>query len=243
MIFLLFDIEVAILGPWAMALRDLGWPGFVQILVFFVILAVALCTSGGRACWIGGREAIPTTCARPSRDRRRQEIRLWRLETDLPGDPGSHHHPRESGAVEPALGHLAGDLRPRRCAIEMMAMASSRYDISRFGAEVFRGSPRQSGSDDHRRASLPEVGPGAAPHLRPVPRPKWVISMARARACGGVRQRTRSCRARPGRADRRLTSPVVRRVPKPCSTGSSCCRRRSTPRRCSRMDAQGHSIC
>ena len=35
MIFLLFDIEVAFLGPWAMALRDLGWPGFVQIVVFF----------------------------------------------------------------------------------------------------------------------------------------------------------------------------------------------------------------
>ena len=29
MIFLLFDIEVAFLYPWAMALRDLGWPGFV----------------------------------------------------------------------------------------------------------------------------------------------------------------------------------------------------------------------
>ena len=41
MIFLLFDIEVAFLGPWAMALRDLGWTGFVQILVFFLILAVA----------------------------------------------------------------------------------------------------------------------------------------------------------------------------------------------------------
>ncbi len=40
MIFLLFDIEVAFLYPWAMALRDLSWPGFVQILVFFVILLV-----------------------------------------------------------------------------------------------------------------------------------------------------------------------------------------------------------
>jgi NADH-quinone oxidoreductase subunit A len=38
MIFLLFDIEVAFLYPWAMALRDLGWTGFLQILVFFVIL-------------------------------------------------------------------------------------------------------------------------------------------------------------------------------------------------------------
>ena len=38
MIFLLFDIEVAFLYPWAVALRELQWTGFVQILVFFVIL-------------------------------------------------------------------------------------------------------------------------------------------------------------------------------------------------------------
>jgi NADH-quinone oxidoreductase subunit A len=38
MIFLLFDIEVAFLYPFAMALRELGWTGFVQILVFFLLL-------------------------------------------------------------------------------------------------------------------------------------------------------------------------------------------------------------
>jgi NADH-quinone oxidoreductase subunit A len=38
MIFLLFDIEVAFLYPWAMALRDLGWGGFVQVLLFMTIL-------------------------------------------------------------------------------------------------------------------------------------------------------------------------------------------------------------
>ena len=40
MIFLLFDIEIAFLYPWAVALRDLGWFGFAQILTFFLILAV-----------------------------------------------------------------------------------------------------------------------------------------------------------------------------------------------------------
>jgi NADH-quinone oxidoreductase subunit A len=40
MIFLLFDIEIAFLGPWAMSMRELAWTGFVQIVVFFLILVV-----------------------------------------------------------------------------------------------------------------------------------------------------------------------------------------------------------
>src|SRR5213593_978957 len=40
MIFLLFDIEIAFLYPWAVALRDLGWPGLIQIMTFFLILLV-----------------------------------------------------------------------------------------------------------------------------------------------------------------------------------------------------------
>jgi NADH-quinone oxidoreductase subunit A len=38
MIFLLFDIEVAFLYPWAMALRELGWGGFVQVVLFMLLL-------------------------------------------------------------------------------------------------------------------------------------------------------------------------------------------------------------
>ena len=38
MIFLLFDIEVAFVYPWAMPLRDLGWTGFVQMLLFMLLL-------------------------------------------------------------------------------------------------------------------------------------------------------------------------------------------------------------
>ena len=38
MIFLLFDIEVAFLYPWAMALRDLGWNGLAQVVLFMGLL-------------------------------------------------------------------------------------------------------------------------------------------------------------------------------------------------------------
>ena len=40
MIFLLFDIEVAFLYPWVLAMRELSWPGLIQIVVFFLILVV-----------------------------------------------------------------------------------------------------------------------------------------------------------------------------------------------------------
>jgi NADH-quinone oxidoreductase subunit A len=38
MIFLLFDIEIAFLYPWALALRDLGWAGFFQVVLFTTVL-------------------------------------------------------------------------------------------------------------------------------------------------------------------------------------------------------------
>ena len=38
MIFLLFDIEIAFLYPFAMALRELRWAGFIQMVLFFMIM-------------------------------------------------------------------------------------------------------------------------------------------------------------------------------------------------------------
>src|SRR4026209_992248 len=60
-IFLLFDIEIAFLYPWALAFRDLRWTGFFQILTFFGILFVGYVyvLAQGRARW-GSSTAPPT---------------------------------------------------------------------------------------------------------------------------------------------------------------------------------------
>jgi len=40
LLFILFDVELAFLFPWAVVFRELGWYGFVEMLVFFVVVGV-----------------------------------------------------------------------------------------------------------------------------------------------------------------------------------------------------------
>jgi NADH-quinone oxidoreductase subunit B len=72
------------------------------------------------------------------------------------------------------------------CAIEMMAAQSSSYDLSRFGMELMRASPRQS----DLMIVAGRVSRKMAPILRrlydQMPDPKWVISMGDCASCGGV---------------------------------------------------------
>ncbi|MBN8570043.1 MAG: NADH-quinone oxidoreductase subunit B [Ignavibacteria bacterium] len=72
------------------------------------------------------------------------------------------------------------------CAIEMMAVAGPRFDISRFGSEVFRFSPRQSdvmivaGTVTYKMAKV------VRKIYDQMPDPKWVIAMGACTSSGGM---------------------------------------------------------
>src|SRR5438132_12778259 len=72
------------------------------------------------------------------------------------------------------------------CAIEMMAAGAPRFDLARFGMEVFRASPRQS----DLMIVAGRVSQKMAPVLRQIydqmPDPKWVISMGVCASTGGM---------------------------------------------------------
>jgi NADH-quinone oxidoreductase subunit B len=72
------------------------------------------------------------------------------------------------------------------CAIEMMAAGASRFDMARFGSELFRASPRQA----DLMIVAGRVSQKMAPVLREVydqmAEPKWVIAMGDCASCGGV---------------------------------------------------------
>ncbi len=72
------------------------------------------------------------------------------------------------------------------CAIEMMSFAGPRFDVSRFGSEVFRFSPRQSdlmivaGTVTYKMAKV------VRKIYDQMPEPKWVISMGACASSGGM---------------------------------------------------------
>ena len=72
------------------------------------------------------------------------------------------------------------------CAIEMMATGGAHFDMSRFGMEVFRASPRQA----DLMIVAGRVSQKMAPVLRQIydqmPEPKWVISMGVCASTGGM---------------------------------------------------------
>jgi NADH-quinone oxidoreductase subunit B len=71
------------------------------------------------------------------------------------------------------------------CAIEMIAASTSRFDIARFGSEVFRPSPRQSDLMIVSGTVTLKMAPVVKRIYDQMPEPKWVISMGACASVGG----------------------------------------------------------
>jgi NADH-quinone oxidoreductase subunit B len=72
------------------------------------------------------------------------------------------------------------------CAIEMMAAGASRFDLARFGAEVFRPSPRQADLMIVSGRVSQKMAPVVRQLYEQMPEPKWVIAMGDCASCGGI---------------------------------------------------------
>jgi len=71
------------------------------------------------------------------------------------------------------------------CAIEMMAAGASRFDLDRFGAGVFRGSPRQSDVMIVAGTISRKMAPTIVTLWEQMPAPKWCVAMGNCAISGG----------------------------------------------------------
>ena len=231
MLFIIFDVETIFLYPWAVTFRQLGavraggdgdLPG-ARLHRVRLHLAQGRPRVGGAARGApAGRVCRPATCPAPCG---RSPVPVERIEgIHLGTTPEEVEEEVKRGLLLTKLDRAVGWARTQSmwpatfglacCAIEMMSTGAGKYDLSRWGMELFRASPRQA----DLMIVAGRVSQKMAPVLRRIydqmPEPRWVISMGVCASAGGMFTNYASCRASTRSCRSTCTSPAVRRSPR-----------------------------
>ena len=163
-LFIIFDLEIAFLFPWAVSFGRIGGFGLAAMGVFLVILPLVSPMNGRRERSSGIREPCDGEgfAQRGFLTTQVDNLVSW----------------ARTGSLWPMTFGLAC------CAVDMVHAGASRYDLDRFGV-VFRPSPRQSDVHDCRRHTGQQMAPALRKVYDQMPEPRWVISMGSCANGGG----------------------------------------------------------